>query len=66
MRYGTYIGSREDLTGERALIQFTAEPDKVLAQFDDADGYTHGWYDFQLADFQLDPETNWNEENDHG
>lgn len=54
-RWGVY--NRPDnprLKGQRAMLQVYGH--RCLAQFDDQrTGYGHGWHDFELADFDLDP-----------
>lgn len=71
-RHGTYIGPRKELKGKRALVKIERHyvqdmiPSHgevvsvtVTAQFDDvATGLGHGWHNFRLDDFDIDPKEN--------
>ena len=65
-RRGTYTGNRPDakgkaLQGKTSLLLLNSEtPEIVKAQFDDvATGLGHGWHVFDAVEFELEPETDW-------
>lgn len=52
--YAEYVGNREDLKGQKALVRPTGNPDVLLAQFDNLKLVeAHGWHKFPVTDFQL-------------
>ena len=62
MNHGTYIGEREGLKGQGALLRtHPNDSGLVLAQFDSlsspyvaAHGLSHGWHLFSADEFELD------------
>jgi hypothetical protein len=55
--HGMYVGRRPDLKGKTALVRPGANPERVLAQFDDVVGLPElgiGWHEYDARDFRLD------------
>lgn len=68
--HGIYIGPRNDLRGERAILMLEEHRVQdmvpahgqviartVVAQFDNLETpYSHGWHQFQITDFKFEYE----------
>lgn len=67
MKHGFYVGIREELKGEGALLQSSDDNDVCLAQFDNItrfgnkgeDCLAYGWHKFLWADFKIQDEIAW-------
>jgi len=57
--YGTYIGKRDALRNEKALLAEGTQPDTYIAQFDNTDlTEAYGWRHFPKSDFRIEAELN--------
>ncbi len=53
--FGIYVGRKNHLKGERAMIRPIENSIFVDAQFNNVDtGLGYGWHEFYASDFQID------------